>query len=173
MTSTSDESPTSGVGRDAARDVTDVTRRHGHHRHHARAQLAIIATVAVGGVVGAIVRYWMSMSFPSTTGHFPWITFIINVSGSAILGFLLILLMEQFPRGRLTRPLIGSGFCGAYTTFSTYVVEGVLLVRGHHVATAASYVLGSLFAGLLAVWMGMTLARLVVRAEQWLQREAP
>jgi fluoride exporter len=87
------------------------------------------------------------------------------------LGFLLILLIEQFPRGRLIRPLLGSGLIGAYTTFSTLEVDTVLLLRAHQFGIGVVYMVSSLFAGLAAVWIGMNAARLLVKAEQWLQGE--
>lgn len=113
----------------------------------------------------------MSLAIPTPTGSFPWSTFIINVSGSVILGFLLVLLIEQFPRGRLVRPLVGSGIIGAYTTFSTMEVDALLLIRGHDFATGVVYLVSSLIAGLVAVWVGMNAARLLIQAEQWLQGE--
>jgi CrcB protein len=91
------------------------------------------------------------------------------VSGSAALGFVLVLVIEHFPRGRLVRPVIGTGFLGAYTTFSTFTVEAVDLVRAGHTGLALAYLAASVFAGLLAVWTGMTAARLALRAERWLQ----
>src|ERR1700722_12411120 len=84
-----------------------------------RAQLAILAAVATGGAFGAVSRYAISLAIPETTAGFPWATFLINITGSAVLGFLITLILEQFPRGRLARPLLGTGFIGAYTTFST------------------------------------------------------
>ncbi|MHB8328010.1 MAG: fluoride efflux transporter FluC, partial [Acidimicrobiales bacterium] len=92
-------------------------------------QIVIVVAVACGGVIGALSRYLLSLALPTETGQFPWGTFLINVTGSALLGFLLVLLMEQFPRGHLARPVLGTGIIGAYTTFSTFVVEAVLLVR--------------------------------------------
>jgi CrcB protein len=136
-----------------------------------RAQLAILAAVATGGALGAVSRYAISLAIPETASGFPWATFGINISGSAVLGFLATLLMEQFPRGRLARPLLGIGFIGAYTTFSTFTVEAVLLVRAGHPAVAAVYVLASVVTGLAAAWAGMTGARLVAAAERWIQQE--
>lgn len=135
------------------------------------AQLVIVFALGCGGVVGAVARYAVSLALPIAAGRFPWNTFLINISGSAILGFLLILLIEQFPRGRLVRPFIGTGVIGAYTTFSTLEVDAILLFRVHHLLVGVSYVLASVIVGLIAVWLGMLGARLVIRAEQWLQGE--
>lgn len=136
-----------------------------------RAQGVILVALGCGGVMGAVGRYAVSLAIPTAVNHFPWSTFIINLSGSAVLGFLLILLIEQFPRGRLVRPLVGSGVIGAYTTFSTLEVDTLLLFRGHDIATGFLYLTSSLLGGLVAVWLGMNAARLFIRAEEWLQGE--
>jgi len=140
-------------------------------RRTRRVQLVIVLALGCGGAVGAIARYAVFLAIPVPTGRFPWSTFIINISGSAVLGFILVLLIEQFPRGRLARPVIGTGVIGAYTTFSTFMVDAVLLVRTGHVGTAAAYVVASALIGLLAVWLGMTIARAVLEIERWLQEE--
>lgn len=136
-----------------------------------RAQMVIVFALGCGGVVGAVARYAISLALPTAANQFPWSTFLINVSGSALLGFLLVLLIEQFPRGRLVRPLVGSGLIGAYTTFSTLEVDTVLLFRGHEIGLGIIYLISSLLAGLAAVWLGMNLARFLIKAEQWLQGE--
>ena len=83
-------------------------------------------------MLGAVSRYAISLALPSEPGRFPWGTFLVNVTGSFVLGFLLVVLLEQFPRGRLARSVIGTGFIGAYTTLSTFVVKAVELVRDGH-----------------------------------------
>ena len=136
-----------------------------------RSQLVIVFALGCGGIVGALARYVVLLALPITQGQFPWNTFIVNVTGSAVLGFLLTLLIEQFPRGRLVRPFIGTGVIGAYTTFSTFEIDALLLFRGHHLMTGVSYVTASLLSGLLALWLGMSGARMAIRVEQWLQGE--
>jgi CrcB protein len=143
----------------------------GRRRRSRQAQTIIVVALAFGGVLGAVSRYALSLALPTETDRFPWGTFLINVSGSAVLGFILILVIEQFPRGRLARPVIGTGFIGAYTTFSTFMVETVELLRDRRPETAVAYLAGSVFAGLFAVWIGMMSARIVLRAERWLQQE--
>ncbi len=138
-------------------------------RRTRRAELVIVIALACGGVLGAVSRYAVSLALPTETARFPWGTFLINVSGSAALGFILVLVIEHFPRARLVRPVIGTGFLGAYTTFSTFTVEATDLIRAGHPETALAYLGASVFAGLLAVWMGMTGARVALRAERWLQ----
>jgi len=154
------------------RHEDDVRRREQERRRRQRGtQAVIILALGSGGVVGALARYAVSLALPTPSDAFPWSTFLINVSGSALLGFLLILLIEQFPRGRLARPLLGSGLIGAYTTFSTFEVETVLLFRDHHLGLGCTYFLVTLAAGLVAVWLGTVVARITIRAEHWLQGE--
>jgi CrcB protein len=140
-------------------------------RRDRRTQYVIVFALGCGGVVGAVARYAISLAIPTASGGFPWSTFIINISGSALLGLLLVLLMEQFPRGRLVRPFIGSGLIGAYTTFSTLEVDALLLFRDHRPFVGVTYLVVSVVGGLVAVWVGMYGARFFIRAEQWLQGE--
>jgi fluoride exporter len=140
----------------------------GHsQRRTRRDEAVIVVALACGGVLGAVSRYAISLALPTETGRFPWGTFLINVSGSAALGFVLVLVIDRFPRGRLARPVLGTGFLGAYTTFSTFTVEAIDLVRAGHAGTALAYLTGSVFAGLLAVWAGMTSARMALPPERW------
>lgn len=152
----------SNVKRDASREVRA-------RRRQRRAQTVIVVALGCGGIVGAIARYAVSLALPTPTGGFPWSTLIINLSGSALLGFLLTLLIEQFPRGRLARPVICTGVIGAFTTFSTFSVDVVELAHGHDYGTAALYLGTTVIAGLVALWLGVAAARVAIRAEQWLQ----
>jgi fluoride exporter len=132
-------------------------------------QVAIALAIGVGGVVGAIARYSVALGLSTQSRGFPWSTFVVNLTGSALLGFVLVLLIEQFPRGRLARPMIGTGLIGAYTTFSTFEVDAITLLRAGHAATAIIYLVASVIAGLAAVWLGVTSARSLLRVERWLQ----
>lgn len=133
----------------------------------------VVLALACGGAVGALTRYAISLAVPVAGGQFPWATFAINVTGSAALGFLLVLLLERFPRGRLARPVLGTGFLGALTTFSTFMIDAVQLVRDGKAETAIAYVVTSLLAGLVAAWLGMVSARVVIRVERRLQVGEP
>lgn len=146
---------------DLAPGASSAPRRPGRRR----AERTILAVIGVAGAAGALARYGISRLVPTPAGHFPWGTFWINVTGSLVIGFVLVLLAERFPRARLARPLVATGFLGAYTTFSTYMVDADLLVRSHDLATAATYLLASLFAGAAAVVAGMVGARLLVRLD--------
>jgi fluoride exporter len=123
-----------------------------------------LLSIACGGIVGALGRYLIELALPARTGGFPAGTFIINVTGSAILGFLLVTINERFAEHRLLRPLLGTGVLGAYTTFSTFTVEAVLLLKVHAFAMTLAYVALSVAVGLTAGFLGM------IGARYWLRR---
>ncbi len=135
--------------------------RTGAHRPGAigRSQALLLGVLAAGGALGAVARYAVALAIPTPPEGFPWATLAINLTGSAALGLVLVLLAVHIPRRRLPRMLIGTGFIGAYTTFSTFAVEAVTLARHGRVPVAAAYVGVTLVGGLLAVWAGITLAR--------------
>jgi CrcB protein len=135
--------------------VTPKAARHG------RARPDVLLAIALGGSLGTLARYGVAQVIHVAKGSFPWATFWTNVSGSFVLGFALILVIERFPPTRYVRAFVAVGFLGAYTTFSTFSVETVLLVKDGHAGIAVAYVLGSVATGLLAVWVGIVLGRSV------------
>jgi CrcB protein len=122
----------------------------------------ILAVIALGGFFGGLSRYGLGLAFPAQHGAFPTATFAINVSGSFVLALLIVFVLEVWPPTTYIRPLIGVGFCGAYTTFSTWMVGVDQLISDGRTATAAWYLFGSLVAGLAATSLGMTSGRAVV-----------
>ncbi len=134
-------------------------RRLPRHRH-GRAQPDVLAVIALGGMLGSTARYALAEAIPTEPGHFPWATFWTNLSGSFVLGFLVILLLERFPPTRYLRPFLLTGIIGAYTTMSTYLVDTAVLLKDGHVATGLLYGIGSLVAGLLFAYAGVIAARL-------------
>ncbi len=123
----------------------------------------VLAAISLGAMPGAAARYWVSRAITVPGGTFPWATFWTNVSGSFMLGVLLVLFIERFPPSRYARAFAGTGFLGAYTTFSTFSVETDLLIKDGHVFVAASYVVASLAAGITVAWLGVTAGRLLPR----------
>jgi CrcB protein len=121
----------------------------------------VLAVIAFGGVVGATARFAVAKALPTAPGHFPWATFWTNLSGSFLLGFLLVLMIERFRPSRYLRPFLATGIIGAYTTMSTYAVETAVLIKDGHAAVGLTYGIGSLAAGLLLAYVGMVAARLV------------
>ena len=126
--------------------------------------------IAIGGALGSLARWGLAAALPHQPGAFPWATFLENVSGCLLIGALMVLLAEVWPPSRYLRPFLGIGVLGGYTTFSTYMLDTrALLVTGHPGA-AAAYLLGSLAAGLAAVWAGVALLRSAIRLARWRAR---
>jgi CrcB protein len=119
----------------------------------------VIVAVAVGGAIGTVVRYELALAEPVRSGQFPWATFVVNMVGSLVLGIALVALVGDRASTRVLRPLVGVGFCGGLTTFSTWMVESVLLARDGDAPTAIAYLAVSLVLGLVAVALGMALTR--------------
>ena len=138
-------------------------------RHHRQAQRAILLVVGISGILGALARYGMAEAIPTAPGTFPWSTFAINVSGSLAIGLVLVLLLDRFPRARVARPLIVTGFLGAYTTFSTYTVDADLLFRSGDLLTGVAYALASLAAGTVAALAGIALGHHLVHIDRRLE----
>jgi CrcB protein len=120
----------------------------------------VLAAIAIGGGLGSIARYLVNTAIPVMAGSFPWATFLINVTGCFALGLLMVFVLEVWPPTVYIRPFFGIGVLGGYTTFSTVMVELIRLPAG---PLLWAYALGSLLAGVGAVLLGMTLARLVGR----------
>jgi len=121
-----------------------------------------IINIMVGGALGAIARYklgtWIGSKWSSV---FPIHTLIINVTGAFLLGFLNILFIERFKISPTWRLGIGVGLLGAYTTFSTFSYEIIMLVENGSSVAAALYAFSSLLLGLLFATIGVILARLI------------
>ena len=129
-------------------------------RRRRRVDFGVLGVIALGGMVGATGRFKLAEALPTKPGQFPWATFWTNMSGSFVLGFVLVLLLERFPPTRYVRPFVATGIMGAYTTMSTYLVETAVLFKDGYVATALLYGIGSLVAGLPLAYAGMVIARL-------------
>jgi CrcB protein len=117
-----------------------------------------VALVAAGGALGAIARYGLSEALPVTPGRFPSTTLVINVSGAFCLGVLLEWLIRHRSIDHWARLAVGVGVLGAFTTFSTFVTEIVVLARDGHGGVAAAYAVASVVAGIAAVLAGLGVA---------------
>jgi CrcB protein len=123
-----------------------------------------VVLLLVGGGVGTNARYWLARWVGSQRWgqEFPYGTLIINVSGSFILGAAAIVLRDRMPNWFL---LVGTGFCGGYTTFSTFEYESYALVDNRSLAAAFANVVGSVLLGFVAVALAVRLARNAFPAE--------
>jgi CrcB protein len=119
-----------------------------------------LLVVALGGAVGAIARYWLGGWISSRLPlQFPLGTFVINLTGSFIIGFFLTLISERIAVHANWRLLVAVGFVGAYTTFSTFEYETLKLIEDGNILSAALNVVLSVALGFIAVWLGITAAR--------------
>jgi CrcB protein len=118
--------------------------------------------ISFGGAIGSIARYELGAWIASRWGAaFPWGTFVINVTGSLVLGFFLALATERLPLDPRWRFLVAIGFCGGYTTFSTFAYETAHLLNARDLALALANVAGSAVFSVLAVFGGAALARAI------------
>ena len=120
-----------------------------------------LAAVFAGGVLGALARAGLVDAFPRGATQWPWVTFAVNIAGAALLGYLVTRLQERLPLSAYRRPLLGSGFCGALTTFSTMQLELVRMLDAGRAGLALAYAAASLAAGFGAVFLATKLTRRV------------
>ncbi len=81
-----------------------------------------LAAIFAGGAVGGLARTALSDWLASPAGHWPWVTFAINIAGAFLLGYFATRLQERLPLSSYKRPLLGTGLCGAFTTFGFVAV---------------------------------------------------
>lgn len=117
-----------------------------------------LAAIFAGGMIGAATRVWIGRHLASGS-EWPWATFTINITGSFALAYFATRLQERLPQSTYRRPLLGTGFCGAYTTFSTMQVEMLKLTEAHHDGLAIGYAAASITAGYAAIWIATALVR--------------
>lgn len=110
-----------------------------------------LLAIACGGALGALARIGVLRALPATTGSWPWATFAVNIAGALMIGYFVTRLQERLPVSTLRRPLLGTGLCGALTTFSTVQIELLRMADQHRYGLAAGYLLASVLGGYLAV----------------------
>jgi CrcB protein len=129
-----------------------------------------VAAVFLGGSVGGYLRYAVTDAWPAPAGRFPWSTFAVNTAGAFILTVVIVIAAEVAP-SRYLRPLLGTGFCGALTTFSSVVVAADRLFAHHQSALAMTYLLSSMLAALGAGSFGLVIGRAVAVNRRRTQEE--
>jgi fluoride exporter len=118
-----------------------------------------LAAVCAGGFVGALARGGLVEWFGDGAGGWPWATFTANMVGALLLGFFITRLQERLPLSAYRRPLLGTGLCGALTTFSTMQVELLQMLDDGRVGLAAGYATASVTAGFATVALATNLVR--------------
>jgi CrcB protein len=118
-----------------------------------------LGAIFVGGFIGAVVRAALAQSFAERADQWPWATFAVNMLGAALLGYFITRLQERLPPSLYRRAFLGTGLCGALTTFSTVMVELTKMIEGAHVTLAVAYASASLAGGFAAVFLSTKLVR--------------
>jgi fluoride exporter len=116
--------------------------------------------VAIGAALGGVARYYFGSVIQQRVGPtFPWGTLVINVSGSLLLGVLMRYALSTPSVSAEFRAFLTTGFCGGYTTFSTYSYETATLLEDGQYGRAGVYATASVLAALVATFAGFVLAR--------------
>jgi CrcB protein len=118
-----------------------------------------LAAIFAGGFVGAVARAGVADALVHDAGAWPWATFMVNVVGAFLLGYFTTRLQERLPLSSYRRPLLGTGLCGALTTFSTMQLELLTMLDADRLGLALGYASASVIAGFLAVALATNLVR--------------
>ena len=118
--------------------------------------------ISLGAIAGALSRYYLTLWFAQRFGtNFPYGIFWINLTGCLAMGFFAAVASERIPSISLeVRLLVATGFLGAYTTFSTYGLDTMNLLRERNYLAASFYWAGSAILGIVSIYLGVILARL-------------
>jgi CrcB protein len=118
-----------------------------------------LAAIFIGGSTGALLRAALAEAAAPPPGHWPWPTFAVNIAGALLLGYSVTRLQERLPLSAYRRPFLGTGLCGALTTFSTMQVELIRMLQLGQLWLACAYAAASIVCG----WLAVTLATASVR----------
>jgi fluoride exporter len=118
-----------------------------------------VAAIFAGGFIGAVARAELVVAFPPSSSSWPWATFTANLVGTFLLGYFVTRLQERLPLSAYRRPLLGTGLCGALTTFSTVQVELLSMLDADHWGLALGYIGASIAAGFVMVAAATNLTR--------------
>jgi CrcB protein len=120
-----------------------------------------LAAIFAGGVIGGLLRLGLLQTGAPAAPAWPWITFGVNIGGAFLLGYFATRLQERLPLSAYRRPLLGTGFCGALTTFSTMQLEVLRMLDAHRYGLAAGYAVSTLALGYASVHLSTALVRRV------------
>ena len=118
-----------------------------------------LSAIFFGGALGSGMRTALAELAPTRLGHWPWATFAVNVAGCLLLGYFITRLQERLPVTAYRRPLLGTGLCGALTTFSTFELELLTMLDKGDLILAVLYAAGSVVAGFVGVAIGTGVVR--------------
>ena len=118
-----------------------------------------LAAIFAGGAAGGGLRTLLEDLAPTHAGHWPWITFSVNIVGCMLLGYFVTRLQERLPITAYRRPLLGTGLCGGLTTFSTFQLELLRLLDHGDTVLAVLYAAASVVAGFIGIALGTALVR--------------
>lgn len=124
--------------------------------------VATLLAIFAGGALGTVARYLLDAYHPIAPGNFPWVTLVINLSGSFAIGLLVPLTEHAASRAPLVRPFLVIGVLGGWTTYSTLAVEATLLAKDGDIASFFAYLAATVVGGLALVAAGNGLGRRVV-----------
>jgi CrcB protein len=125
---------------------------------------ATLLAIFVGGAVGTVARYLFEAHQPVAQGGFPWVTLVVNLSGSLAIGVLVPLTDHVAHRAPMVRPFLIVGVLGGWTTYSTLAVEATLLAKDGDVVSCLAYLAATVVGGLALVVLGHALGRRLVPA---------
>ncbi len=147
---------------DLSRELRDFWRQYNADIFHLMIPLHRSLLVFIGGGLGANARYWLALSIQNwfKSASFPFGTFVINVTGSLVIGIMTGLLAKSLDPEN-ARLLLVVGFLGGYTTFSTFSLDSFNLLSTKSYGIFAAYVLGSVIFALAGTWLGMTLVKAI------------
>ena len=139
--------------------MTSAGARAGRPRRAWRKTGAVVAVVALGGALGSLLRYQAGLIWPTPAGTFPTTIMLVNLLGCLVIGVFLVIVVEVWTVHRLVRPFFATGVLGGFTTFSTYSLDILSLLRAGKPLLAAGYLLGTALGAMLAVTVGMLVTR--------------
>ncbi len=120
--------------------------------------------IALGGGIGAVLRYWITLLVQSWTGPgFPYGTLAVNVVGSLLIGFIVVFLHHRFHGNEIVRLFLVIGVLGGFTTFSTFSLDTVYLIQSGFLVKAMSNIIISFCSCVFSVYVGMEIARSVLK----------